>query len=245
MIKRVKATTWLAGMMFVLAGLFGGEALAAIASTKHNLSSSGSANAGQTIYSDQTEICIFCHTPHAAIKNDTIPLWNHSLSQVGVGANPTYTMYTSPTFDAGTQGAGLNTILNLGGATTANASASNLCLSCHDGTVAINSFQNPSNQNPLPNMVGTAAGGLMQAGATNLGTDLSTTHPVNFLYDAALFGADPTLNNPASLTGVRLYAGRVQCASCHDPHTSQDPSGRSFLRVTMASSGLCMACHNK
>lgn len=236
MIKRAKAITWLIGAFFVLTGLFAGEALAAIANTKHNLSTTGAANAaaiGQTIYStDQTEICIFCHTPHAAIKNDSIPLWNHTLSTVA-----TYTMYTSPTFD------GAATMQNLGGVTAANASASNLCLSCHDGTVAINSFANPSNQNPTTLM----NGGVNQipTGATNLGTNLSNTHPVNFIYDAALATADGSLKDPATLTGVRLYTGRVQCASCHDPHTSADPSGRSFLRVTMNQSGLCMACHNK
>lgn len=242
MIKRVKATTWLAGMMFVLAGLYGGGALAAIANTKHNLSTTGANNTaiGQTIYSsDQTEICIFCHTPHAAIKNDTIPLWNHTLSSVPTNG---YTMYDSPTFNAGAND--LNTIQNLGGVDATTASASNLCLSCHDGTVAINSFANPSNQNPTTTMVGTN-GGLLPAGATNLGTNLSNTHPINFTYDATLASHDGSLNNPATLTGVRLYANKVQCASCHDPHTSADPSGRSFLRVSMNQSGLCTACHNK
>jgi predicted CXXCH cytochrome family protein len=236
MIKRAKAITWLAGMIFVLTGLFGGEALAAIATTKHNLSSTPAV--GTTIYSsDQTEICIFCHTPHAAIKNANIPLWNHNLS-----TTVSYGVYASPTFDASVAKGG--DIADVGNVTEASATASNLCLSCHDGTVAINSFANPSNQAPLTTMLGTT-GGLMPTGPTNLGSDLTNDHPVNFTYDAALVTRDGSLKDPATLTGVRLYTGKVQCASCHDPHTSADPSGRSFLRVSMSQSTLCMACHSK
>jgi predicted CXXCH cytochrome family protein len=33
----------------------------------------------------------------------------------------------------------------------------------------------------------------------------------------------------------------VECASCHDPHTTND----TFLRVSNAGSTVCLACHNK
>jgi len=240
MIKQAKAVTWLAGVIFALTGIFAGEALAAISITKHNLSTTGAGNAGQTIYSsDQTEICIFCHTPHAAIKNNNIPLWNHELSAVA-----SYGVYSSPSFD------GVATDLGglAGGMDPTGATASNLCLSCHDGTVAINSFANPSNANPTTTMVGLDPGDLMPAaGATNLGSDLTNDHPVNFTFDTALATTDGTLVDPvdavgSGLVGPKLFNGMVQCASCHDPHTSDN---LTFLRVSMASSGLCVACHAK
>ncbi len=244
MIKQAKAVTWLAGMVFALTGIFAGEALAGISATKHNLSTTGASNTygtpavAQAIYSsDQTEICIFCHTPHASIKNDNIPLWNHQLSSVA-----TYGVYTSPSLDAspGELG-GL-----IGGKEPAGATASNLCLSCHDGTVAINSFANPSNNTPTTTMVGTT-GGLMPAGNTNLGSDLRDDHPVNFLFNATLASTDGTLNTPSDLAGTglggaKLFNGFVQCASCHDPHTSAQST---FLRVSMNQSQLCTGCHNK
>ena len=34
----------------------------------------------------------------------------------------------------------------------------------------------------------------------------------------------------------------VECASCHDPHSTTNPT---FLRVSNAGSGLCLTCHTK
>ena len=226
------ATSLIAGSMFVV----GGSAIAAgIADTKHNLSNSGT---GAIKSTDQTEICVFCHTPHDAIKNNNIPLWNHTLSTVA-----SYGVYQSPTMNA------TPTDVGTGGDLT-KVAVSNLCLSCHDGTVAINSFNNPSNINPTTTMVGTSAGKL-PVGNSNLGTDLTNDHPVNFTYDTALATADGTLKNPVDAAGsglsngVKLFNGKVQCASCHDPHSSQDPSGKAFLRASMSGSTMCLSCHVK
>ena len=205
-------------------------AYAGIAATNHNLSVAGP---GAVKSIDETEICVFCHTPHRAIKNDNIPLWNHNLSTAG-----NYGVYTSPTFD------GATTIQNMGGADSTTAAVSNLCLSCHDGTVAVNSLNNPSNANQSGNPVmgGVNGDGTIPDGVTMLGTDLSDDHPINFTYDAALFNIDRSLNDPATLTGVVLFNGTVQCASCHDPHSSVYPT---FLRVDNTGSGLCLRCHDK
>jgi predicted CXXCH cytochrome family protein len=218
------------GFLLALLVTFSGGALAAgITGTKHDLSISG----GGTIKSsDQTEICVFCHTPHAALKNDNIPLWNHALSA------QTYGVYTSPTIDA-------TDLTEVGGINESTAAVSNLCLSCHDGSLAVNSLNNPSNARPDSTFAGD---GKIPVGATNLGFGadaLKNDHPVNFTYDATLYAADPTLQNPASLAGVKLFSNKVQCASCHDPHTSADPTGSAFLRVSMSASTLCFACHNK
>ncbi len=91
-------------------------------------------------------------------------------------------------------------------------------------------------------MTGTGAGGVMPAGTSNIGADLTDDHPVNFRYDAALFAADNSLHDPSGLTGVRLFNGFIQCASCHDPHES---TNSTFLRVDNTGSALCLKCHNK
>lgn len=115
--------------------------------------------------------------------------------------------------------------------------SSKLCLSCHDGTVALGQINNPFTTIPLQNSVTT-----MPLGPNNFGTDLTTHHPISFTYDAALAAADGNLNVPASLTNhVRLdNNSQVQCTSCHDPHNDQYGN---FLVVADDGSTLCLACH--
>ncbi len=46
---------------------------------------------------------------------------------------------------------------------------------------------------------------------------------------------------------IKLYAGGVECGSCHnvhDPGLGMSPSGK-FLRVSNAASALCLTCHKK
>lgn len=231
MIKHINVTAALAAAGLVVVGLSAGQAVAGIDATKHNLSTSGTF---ATAKSDNPEICVFCHTPHDAIKNNNITLWNHTLSTQG-----SYGVYTSPSFN------GSGTIADVGSGT---AATSNLCLSCHDGTVALNAMNNPSNSHMTTTMSGAnvdlGTGKLKSGLNSNLGTDLTNDHPVNFTYDAALVTADGGggLKDPTSLTSVKLFDNRVQCASCHDPHTS---TNAPFLRASMTGSGLCLLCHNK
>ena len=224
MIKHVNVTAALAAAGLALTiGLPAGQALAGIASTKHNLSTSGTGN----IKSDNDEICVFCHTPHDAIKNNNITLWNHTLS------TQSYTTYTSPTMD--------NAPGAMGAVTAATATTSNLCLSCHDGTVALNAMNNPSNNHLTTVMSGTnQTNGILNSGlSTNLGTDLSNDHPVNITYDRT---KDTGLKDLTGVTTVKLYSNTVQCGSCHDPHTS---ANTPFLRASMSGSNLCLICHDK
>lgn len=221
MIKHINVTAALAAAGLVVVGLSAGQAVAGISTTKHNLASTST----NTIKSsDSTEICVFCHTPHDAIKNNSITLWNHALS------TSSYTTYTSPTMD--------NTVTAMGAVDATTATTSNLCLSCHDGTVALNSQNNPSNELKNGAMVGVTANKL-GAGSTNLGTDLSNDHPVNMAYDRT---KDTNLKDLTGVTTVKLYTNSVQCASCHDPHTS---ANAPFLRASMTGSSLCLICHDK
>jgi predicted CXXCH cytochrome family protein len=166
------------------------------------------------------EICIVCHTPHNANTSvSDAPLWNHTLS-----ATATYTMYTSSTLNS-----------------TAGQpdGSSKLCLSCHDGTVALENFG------------GVTTGTNLLTGTTVLGTNLSNDHPISITYDAALATADGGLHNPSSaLSGLggtiaanMLTAGKMQCSSCHDVHNSAGING--LLKKTNAGSALCLTCHNK
>ncbi len=224
------------GVFATVAVAAGNSALAGVTGSKHDLSSATSAV--NSIYSsDQQEICVFCHTPHNALKGDSIPLWNHELSI------ETYGVYDSPTFDA-TDAAEIGS----GTLDETTATVSNLCMSCHDGTIAINSFENPSNNYTTNTMVGTDAEDVMPAASSaNLGSALTDDHPVNFTYDTALATSDGSLVDPTDASGsglsnVKLFAGKVQCASCHDPH---DTTNTPFLRASMDGSGLCKDCHTK
>jgi predicted CXXCH cytochrome family protein len=202
----------LAGLTAV-AGLFlsGMASAQTIVGTDHDLSGEPAA-AGQ--------VCIVCHTPHNA---DTAvagaPLWNHQVT----GA--TFTVYDSPTFDGGPPGQ--------------PAGASRLCLSCHDGTVALDAFGG---------FAGTP--GNFISGNALLGTDLTGDHPISFVYDTALATTDGGLQDPATansglggtIDADMLFSGSLECASCHDVHNN---AIAPFLRLANGSSAMCLTCHNK
>ena len=211
-----------------------GERISDIANTKHNFSVT-SGNAVRA--TDTTEICVFCHTPHGATTSVPAPLWNRSLSQAN------YTPYSSASIDA----LGLD---QPGG-------SSKICLSCHDGTIAIGNVNvlggNKTDGNPGTadiNMTGTGAGGTMpqgsgaQTGFTRiLGTNLTNDHPISFAYDDALALRDGELRSPSAtahignrVPGIKpdvpLENGQLQCTSCHDPHIRDTTEANiKFLRL--------------
>ncbi len=109
--------------------------------------------------------------------------------------------------------------------------ASLICLSCHDG-VAMSQVNN-----------GTAPAGALVAIASyaNVGTDLTNDHPVGVTYTVGTAYRDVTGN-----TNVKLYAGRVECASCHDPHgTSDGVRGGAVFARWASGVDLCAQCHLK
>jgi predicted CXXCH cytochrome family protein len=78
-------------------------------------------------------------------------------------------------------------------------------------------------------------------GFTNLGTDLRNDHPVSVTFDNT---ADTKFHTAAEIeaAGLQFYNGKVQCGSCHNPHTAEN---RPFLRVSNNGSALCLTCHIK
>jgi predicted CXXCH cytochrome family protein len=208
-------------------------ALAVFAPAAHAQSVVGSPHDMSAALPVTQRVCVFCHTPHQPEGPPQInidPLWNHTLS-----LTPNYGVYGSPTFD------GAATIADIGGGTT----VSNLCMSCHDDTVGVGSLYNDPNDPGGGEEVPTNAATLISAISANadMGTDLSNDHPVNFTYDAALEAADGELADPtvAPVSNL-LFAGTVQCASCHDPH---DNTFGAFLVITNVGSQLCTTCHLK
>ncbi len=168
-------TRWAGGVAIVLLmlGVFGSApALAGISTTKHNLGSTGT---GVNKFDGTGELCVFCHTPHGADTSASVPLWNRVLA-----APTTYTTYNS----LGTS--------SLDGATAPVGSVSLACLSCHDGTQAMNVMINQPGSGGY-NAAGSALSGLwtglnqttgkISAGIiTNLGQDLRNDHPVGIQY---------------------------------------------------------------
>jgi predicted CXXCH cytochrome family protein len=176
---------------------------AGISGTKHDFSA-------RSWGTDQ--ICIFCHTPHNAQTTQLAPLWNHVSTSTAA-----FTPYASTT-------------LNIAGGQTI-AGTSKACMSCHDGTVALDSYGTR-----------TATGGMIGS-AGLIGIDLSNDHPVGFTYNAALVTADGGgLRDPGLLSDVKLFGGNLECASCHSVH---DNTNTPFLRASNAGSGLCLKCHIK
>lgn len=254
-------------ILFVFALLLGtsGFAPAAIVSniqaTKHNLSASGP---GPVKAISETQVCVFCHTPHGGDQTAGAPLWNRAISTA------TYTPYLSSTMD----------VLTSPGSPGAS---SKVCLSCHDGTMAIGVVGNLNGRGANIAMAGTT-GGFMPDGTSttgtgftrNLGIDLSNDHPISFTYDSTLSSNDGELRTPPVVSGTTTFVAnrsfgvkpifplensQMQCTTCHDPHfwdSNPNNPPLKFLRgmrlqlaaplggfYIAGSDIMCLACHDK
>lgn len=203
---------FMACMMIVTVTLRATSSKTAVIGSQHDLSATGSG----PVKSAGTEACVFCHAPHNVSPN-VLPLWDHALS------SQTYTTYTSTTYGSGAQ--------------TPASGSSKLCLSCHDGTVALG-------LTVTQGLIGTT--GSMLA-ADVLGANLSTSHPVSMTpaddgsLALSLFGTPAATKDPA----VRLVGGKVECTTCHDPHAPRnDPVVPMFLARSNSSGAICLACHD-
>lgn len=178
----------------------------------HNLSASGPGSIKAT---SENEVCIFCHAPHNA--SPIKPLWNRTMPA------DAYTIYSSRALDA-----------NPGQPT----GSSKMCLSCHDGTIALGAIV--SRTEPISMSGGVTT---MPGGHSRIGTDLRDDHPVSFAFDSSLASRDPHLRNPASIPEqTKLDANQeLQCTTCHDAHNN---AFDSFLVMQNTASQLCISCHN-
>lgn len=157
-----------------------------IINTRHNMtqSTAGVSSAMVTARNNYGEVCVYCHTPHGA--NDTsqvqkIPLWNR-----------TYLSNTYQTYDQ----LGTSTLSQ----TVTQPGANSLsCLSCHDGTVAIDSIIN------MP-------------GSGRYSATAKTSHDENHLdnnwANNAVYPGTTRSNNHHAI-GPTSPGGGVGCMACH------------------------------
>lgn len=195
-----------------------------VAGTVHNLSVSGP---GEIRALGETEVCKFCHVPHSAVVAE--PLWGHALSSG---------LYDVPRLRAGSR---------LEAPAPQPDGSSRLCLSCHDGTVALGEIAGE------PRPVTMAGAQRLTPGRPGyLGTDLSGSHPISFVItelDSEASDSDMGLRPLAALSSdpdVRLdTAGKMQCTTCHDPHADRfhvpDRVPRFWVKPTVDQ--VCLVCH--
>lgn len=107
---------------------------------------------------------------------------------------------------------------------TKPSNASRICMSCHDGSGTFDSSNITDGSN------------------ADLSTDLSSMHPISFVYNATATGYTAR----ASLdSGLLDSEDKVQCTSCHEIH--KGAAGEYALRFAASASDstLCGKCHDK
>jgi predicted CXXCH cytochrome family protein len=203
--------------LVVLLGMFAparAAGLRGLAYSPHNFSMSRPAGAGNPVYraSEEARLCVFCHTPHHATGEG--PLWSRDISN-----QDNYKMYESATMTASIE--------------AKPTGASRLCLSCHDGTIAVGTLAGGYVLTEAPVVTGSAQIGGMNAGRN----DLSADHPISFIYPAKA-----GLANPDGLLGIKLGPNnRVECTACHDPHNNE--FGKFLVKNDIDGTVLCTSCH--
>lgn len=226
-----------------------------IANTKHDFTlwNPTGGDASNTINVGK---CTFCHTPHKAQQQALI--WNHKLSAVA-----SYSWGAGATTVGGTL---LPTI-----SSTWNG-ATKLCLSCHDGSVAIGDiawFDKASHQGLAAINTRTMSADFPNSQIATTTGGMGTNHPVAHpfpgagasTYNTRTSGAAAVLSgwqpNPIT-SGIRLFnddgSGNIsvasvpgtqtgiECSSCHDPHNGSGVTGAYFLRGNLTGNGVDYIC---
>ncbi len=193
-----------------------------IKGSKHDLSTTGSA---QQTSAATGEICVFCHTPHGSVTSAAVPLWNKTLPTT------TYTRYSS-----------LQTS-SLDGQEAPVGSVSIACLSCHDGTQAMDVVINAPgsggyvaggselDSGSVGKMLGTV-GAPLSGRIPNLENDLSNDHPISIQYAGggcdsgtpacnSLGDADFKSPSNALINGVRIWWVDTQNPSVREKEDMQ------------------------
>jgi predicted CXXCH cytochrome family protein len=244
---------------------------AGILNSKHDLSSNTGLDIKYNGSDPLDRVCIWCHAPHhTMVPGDAaniqyLPLWNHEVT------DEIYQTYESD-FGEGPDASGMAGVGQVGSneqfadrhllnATIGQpGGVSRLCLSCHDGTVAVNeygrdpqrAYSKSSGGITITNQLDTGTAGQFMIGGNPYG--LLNHHPVGFNYhDVALL--DDEIRDPAfaiagtgtpemTTIGSLLYQGKMECVTCHDVHNSKN-TGETFLWISDRQSAFCLTCHIK
>ena len=227
---------------------------ASISNTKHNLTSTNvsaisvSNRVTGTGTAGTAEICVFCHTPHGSNTDVKAPLWNKFGGGKSTASYTSYSTSNSATFDATQYGPG---------------NISLACLTCHDGTQAMDNIMNaPGSGGFTTNGGGTTgltytwggprvtSSGLL-TGLANLGTDLSNDHPVGMNYCGATNGNSITTTaNCADKDFVVGIGGGATAKSYIDTGTQGNGYQKTDLPLYGSTDNLsssrveCATCHD-
>lgn len=204
--------------LLITAGLCLAGGSGSVFDSKHNLSSSGK---GQIKATTESRVCIFCHSSHNASKEG--PLWNHQTTTPGK-----FVTYNRATMT---------------GKPDQPNGATKLCLSCHDGTIAVGALRSEPEPVVMKN-VG-SKGEIPVSRKSRIGTDLSGTHPVSIKYQQGSALSTDHLRwppvDPEGIVGVDAN-GYVQCTACHDPHNDSKSERYPFWNKATFDE-VCNVCH--
>jgi len=226
--------------------LLAGRAMGSIGGSKHDFADP---KQYPTNWSNG-QICAPCHAPHNTTPTATDggelsgPLWNHTLP------TNSYKMYISTDIkDANGNKLYTAELVTAGQQVDTN---SILCLSCHDGTVALDSFGGTSAT------AGTSVGPI--SGNANFGNDLSNDHPIGAaaIWTDVSYMVPQSARDAAGIMPIRKMADgskAVGCTSCHEPHNrkstkhmlwvANDQAGTTVDGRSVTGSVLCLNCHKK
>ena len=158
--------------------------------------------------SSTTEVCAFCHTPHGSNTNapTAAPLWNRQ-----VPASAGYTLYSSPNFEAEGQ--------------VQPQGVSLACLSCHDGTIALDALVNMPGSGGFKTLTPATADllgvtALIDAGGTMTEVDRSDTGPN---YGTIAGGGQPFPNLTTNLGDDHPISMKIPDTSCNSLAGTPDP----------------------
>jgi hypothetical protein len=186
-------------------------------------------------------VCVYCHTPHHAVtKNPAglpLPLWNHTIASDDSAFSP----YVWATPDNSNGGA-FDILDPLAG-------PSRICMSCHDGSIAIDEHGPAFAQ----------AGGTTVAqinvthdglGRGNLTKDLSITHPIGFDYNAiAAYRNGKVANGGGEIvTSEKGYATAITLSVNQGEYnnvTRNTASGNKIIKDNLYGGNImtCATCH--
>lgn len=171
------------------------------------------------VHGSNANACLYCHAPHSGNTNG--PLWSHQFSKQSFTNSQLYTSETMQNAQV----------------SPAVGSASSLCLSCHDGTVAVGQT--------LPYGQISTTGTL-----SDPMQNLSTSHPFSLMATPPEDAASllPSLHNSGTTgdqtNAVKLIKNNVECTSCHEPHHQDiDKYSQNFLAIDSSKGKLCLSCH--